>query len=206
MLYNTQELSKGGIQNLIGRARALFDWHHNTADEFFERENVTRESDPERELLQAIGHHVKSTDIVLTTPQHADLFKEAGAKSVSIYDISPIQLEETVTSSEKYWCDIFHRKLLENLLDLCRPTVMFLSNIPEYAPSQSELSELVDVLNGSTCLNKVVLSRLSDNERYGVKFVTMLAKRGWNVETYNEPDYLKRKILVLSRQTRSIVE
>ncbi len=143
-----------------------------------------------------------TSDRVLTTPQHAPFFREANVADVSVYDMSPAQLAtHNVAHENRYWGDVFDTELLGRLLNESSPTLMYLSNIPEWPYDGIEqVIRLADNLNSHGSLNKVMLAGVMPNNICSDLLADELAKQGWEKRTFQHDKRGYSKIISLKRK------
>lgn len=153
------------------------------------------------DLRAAIHHDVSPSDIVLTTPQHAMFFREAQVSNISVYDMHPLQLaNHDNTEEERYWSDIFDQKLLKQLLSKSQPSLMYLSNIPEWPYDGIEqVVRLASRLDDYKPLQKVMLANSASNKILCDLFADELVKLGWERRTYQHNKKSNAKIISLLR-------
>lgn len=124
----------------------------------------------------------------------------AGINKVDVFDVSVAQLEQCNNGVDKYWCDIYHEKMLKDLLEASRPTVMSLSNIPEWAKSVDDLEIMARQLTRDKKLHTIIHAGLNMPNS---KFNEYLISLGWKLETiydeennkFNKKSYYLTRVL-----------
>lgn len=150
-------------QKIATLAKSFFNWQPPTL--FFGNENpVIQGSDDEASLSILISDQIKNTDTVLTTPGQIKLFDN---NKTSVFDLNPTHLERVISTHELppgnvWWCDIFNTKMFKALLNQVSPTIVNLTNIPEYSPSNVELNNLLKNLLEHESVRGIIWSRHGD--------------------------------------------
>lgn len=154
------------------------------------------------DLRAAIKRGVTASDRVLTTPQHAPFFREAGVSAVSVYDMSPAQLAtHNVQHESRYWGDVFDTDLLARLLSESDPTLMYLSNIPEWPYDGIEqVIRLAGNLANHESLKKVMLAGVMPNNICSDLLADEMVKLGWEKSTFQHDKRGYNKIISLKRK------
>jgi hypothetical protein len=151
-------------------------------------------SDNTEILKSIINSNVQIDDIVLTTVNHAPFFAMRTNK-IHVYDISPIQLRNRLLSfpdvQSSWFCDIYHLPMLTEVLEKTQPTVLYLSNIPDYG-TQNQLVQLFFELHSSQSINTVIFSTHCAFEnsvlQMTANFERLLKKNNWNFKSYEVND------------------
>lgn len=154
------------------------------------------------DLRAAIKQDVAQSDIVLTTPQHAPFFREANVAGLAVYDMHPLQLaNHDYLYEDRYWSDVFDRKLLTQLLKKSQPTLIYLSNIPEWPYDGIEqVIRLADRLDKHKTLKKVMVAHSQSNNRCSDILAEELENQGWNKLTFQHDKEGFGKIMSLKRE------
>lgn len=188
-MFISPELANGGanaIREFVRfEAKKTLGWKGSNADEYgyFISDYAERLSDSAEQIRQAIQEHVRSDDVVLSTPKHVPFFKEYGVKRIIAYDVSPQQLyaERSITDMI-FWCDLLHKKTVQELITKCRPDILYMSNIHEQSNSRY-LDWLIDLL-AKNKVRMVMYSRVIDRGRFPDIFTRSLYQRNWDVQEY----------------------
>ncbi len=169
-------------------------YHSESPEKYFS-------ADDPFDLRAAIRRDVKKSDKVLTTPQHASFFRDAGVTNISVYDMHPAQLASHDNLDEtRYWSDIFDTELLKRLLRQSQPTLMYLSNIPEWPYDGIEqVIRLADNLDNHKSLSKVMLAGVVPNTICSDLLAEELEKMGWKKTIFQHNSMSYNRIISLIR-------
>lgn len=192
------------MREISKRAKELFGWkprHLEFMEEpFFRQQELQEPSDSQHDLLNAIEKYIKPNDTVLSPPAHLGLFRNCGC-TVVVYDISPLQLSSVDQGTPTYWCDVFNNSALVTLLEQVKPTVLNLSNIPEWASDGTpQLEELVEVINQIKKLDRVFVSTVIKTGGHIQKLAELFIEKGWVSEIFQEDVDNPENIVVISRK------
>jgi len=125
-------------------------------------EQVEPLSDDVGRLQSLISVSVHTRDTVLTTAIHAPFFA-VKTHNVHIYDMSPIQLQQSLKRfpdvKSSWFCDVFHPPMLREIMSETHPTVLYLSNIPDYG-THEQRARLFQELHDMPYLREILCSTL----------------------------------------------
>lgn len=192
------------MREISKRAKELFGWRPRRLEfmeePFFRQRELQEASDSQHDLLKAIEKYIKPDDVVLSPPAHLNLFRNSGPTVVA-YDISPLQLLSVDQGIPTYWCDVFNGSALATLLKQVEPTVLNLSNIPEWASEGTpQLEELVEVISQIKKLDRVFVSTVIKTGGHIQKLAELFKEKGWVSEIFQEDVDNPENIVVISRK------
>ena len=176
MLYEGQS-----VEEIATIAKRDYAWAPPANDKFFAAESYPN-SDNMDLLEKAVQGKLDPKDKVLTTPGYVAFFRKFGVQDIAIYDLSVDRLQKE-PEPKKYWGDISNRQIFRELLDSVRPTMLYLSNIPDHVRETSTSSGMVENIDKSPYLKTVVVGQLFESGGYE-KFVNQLIKQGWKKQEY----------------------
>lgn len=147
-------------------------------------------TDPSSTLREAINQFVDTGDVILSTPLQARFFIEAGHSVVDVFDISLGQLlthklKDALQGDtrEYWWIDIFDKQMLEEVFRESKFSVLYVSNIIEWASDKFELQVVADVVNNSSIrviMFSIINTINSSNSQY---FIRLMEEKRWKKKT-----------------------
>ncbi len=153
------------------------------------------ENDNPKALRAAILNHVTPQDIVFTTINQAHHFKTSKTYG---YDISPDNLKfhyKKNPSEKLLWCDVLDESTFKSILNLICPTIVYMSNIPEYANEADYLMQM-DVLLSIPSISTLMWSQynpLTKPNELSLRLATICSDQNHRVYRY-EDNSSKRSI------------